>query len=105
MTREEILSLDKILAYQDGSVVSRALINKNEGTVTLFSFDKNEGLSEHSAPFDALVYVFEGKAKITISAVDYILEKGQMITMPANEPHALNAIEKFKMMLIMIKSN
>jgi quercetin dioxygenase-like cupin family protein len=105
MTREEILSLDKILAYQDGSVVSRALINKNEGTVTLFSVDKNEGLSEHSAPFDALVYVFEGKAKITISAVDYILEKGQMITMPANEPHALNAIEKFKMMLIMIKSN
>jgi quercetin dioxygenase-like cupin family protein len=105
MTREEILNLDKMLAYQDGSVVSRALINKNEGTVTLFSFDKNEGLSEHSAPFDALVYVFEGKAKVTISGVDYILEKGQMITMPANEPHALNAVEKFKMMLIMIKSN
>ena len=105
MTREEILNLDQMLAYQEGSVVSRALINKNEGTVTLFSFDIDEGLSEHSAPFDALVYIFEGKAKITISGLDYILEKGQMITMPANKPHALKAIEKFKMMLIMIKSN
>jgi quercetin dioxygenase-like cupin family protein len=105
MTREEILNLDQMLAYQEGSVVSRALINKNEGTVTLFSFDKNQGLSEHSAPFDALVYIFEGKAKIIISGVDYVLGEGQMITMPANEPHALKAIEKFKMMLIMIKSN
>jgi quercetin dioxygenase-like cupin family protein len=104
MANAKILNLDEMLDFQEGSVVSRALINKNEGTVTLFSFDKDEGLSEHSAPFDALVYVFNGKAKITISKIDYLLEKGQMIIMPANEPHALKAIEKFKMMLIMIKS-
>ena len=100
----KIFNLDSILDYQVGSVVSRALINKNEGTVTLFSFDKDEGLSEHTTPFDALVYIFDGKAKITISKKEYIVEKGQMIVMPANEPHALKALEKFKMMLIMIKA-
>ena len=105
MKKVEVSNLDGMLDFQEGSVVSRALINKKEGTVTLFSFDKDEGLSEHSAPFDALVYIFNGKAKITISKVDYDLEKGQMIVMPANEPHALKAIEKFKMMLIMIKSD
>jgi len=105
MKKVEVSNLDGMLDFQEGSVVSRALINKKEGTVTLFSFDKDEGLSEHSAPFDALVYIFDGKAKITISKVDYVLEKGQMVVMPANEPHALKAIEKFKMMLIMIKSD
>jgi len=105
MKKVEVTNLDGMLDFQEGSVVSRALINKKEGTVTLFSFDKDEGLSEHSAPFDALVYIFDGKAKITISKVDYVLEKGQMVVMPANEPHALKAIEKFKMMLIMIKSD
>jgi len=104
MEKVEVTSLDEMLDYQDGSVVSRALINKNEGTVTLFSFDKDEGLSEHSTPFDALVYVFDGKAKITISKIDHIVEKGQMLIMPANDPHALKALEKFKMMLIMIKA-
>ena len=104
MEKVEVTSLDEMLDYQDGSVVSRALINKNEGTVTLFSFDKDEGLSEHSTPFDALVYVFDGKAKITISKIDHIVEKGQMLIMPANNPHALKALEKFKMMLIMIKA-
>ena len=105
MKKVEVTNLDGMLDFQEGSVVSRALINKKEGTVTLFSFEKDEGLSEHSAPFDALVYIFDGKAKITISKVDYVLEKGQMVVMPANEPHALKAIEKFKMMLIMIKSD
>jgi quercetin dioxygenase-like cupin family protein len=105
MKKTEISNLDEMLDFQEGSVVSRALINKEKGTVTLFSFDKDEGLSEHSAPFDALVYIFDGKAKITISKIDYFLEKGQMILMPANEPHGLKAIEKFKMMLIMIKSD
>ncbi len=100
----KIHNLDEMLDYQEGSVVSRTLINKEEGTVTLFSFDKGEGLSEHTTPFDALVYIFDGKAKITISKKDYILEKGQMIIMPANEPHALKALEKYKMMLIMIKT-
>jgi len=104
MKNVEVTNLNEMLDYQEGSVVSRALINKNEGTVTLFSFDKDEGLSEHSTPFDALVYVFDGKAKITISKIDHIIEKGQMLIMPANDPHALKALEKFKMMLIMIKA-
>lgn len=104
MKKVEVSNLDEMLDYQEGSVVSRALIDKNEGTVTLFSFDKDEGLSEHSAPFDALVYVFDGKAKITISKIEYIVEKDQILIMPANEPHALKALEKFKMMLIMIKA-
>jgi len=99
-----ILNIDTLLDYQVGSVVSRMLINKKVGTVTLFSFDKGEGLSEHTAPFDALVYVFDGKAEIIISQKPYTLEKGQMITMPANEPHALHALEQFKMMLIMVKA-
>ncbi|MFX0138124.1 MAG: cupin domain-containing protein [Candidatus Hodarchaeota archaeon] len=99
----EIYNLNDMLDYQEGSVVSRTLIDKNEGTVTLFSFDKDQGLSEHTAPFDALVNVIDGKVKITISKEDYILNKGQMIIMPANEPHALKALERFKMMLIMIK--
>ena len=102
--KKEILNLESLLDYQEGSVVSRALINKDVGTVTLFSFDKDEGLSEHTAPFDALVYVFNGEAEIIISNETFLLKKGQMIIMPANEPHALKAIEKFKMMLIMIKS-
>ena len=100
----EILDLDSLLDYQEGAVVSRMLLNKKIGTVTLFSFDKGEGLSEHTAPFDALVYVLEGKVEIIISKKPYILEKGQMITMPANDPHALNALERFKMMLIMVKA-
>lgn len=100
----EIYTLNDMLDYQKGSVVSRTLIDKNEGTVTLFSFDKDQGLSEHTTPFDALVNVIDGKVKITISKKDYILNKGQMIIMPANEPHALKALERFKMMLIMIKT-
>ncbi len=99
-----ILNLESMLDIQEKSVVSRVLINKDVGTVTLFSFDKGEGLSEHTAPFDALVYIFDGEAEITISRKDFVLKKGQMIIMPANEPHALKALEKFKMMLIMIKS-
>ncbi len=102
--RKVILDLDSMLDFQEGSVVSRAIINKDVGTVTLFSFDKDEGLSEHTAPFDALVYIFNGEAEITISNKKFVLKKGQMIIMPANEPHALKALEKFKMMLVMIKS-
>ncbi len=102
--RKAILNLESMLDFQEGSVVSRTLVNKDVGTVTLFSFDKGEGLSEHTAPFDALVYVFEGEAEIIISKEKFLLKKGQMIIMPADEPHALNAPEKFKMMLIMIKS-
>ena len=102
--KKEVLVLDSLLDYQEGSVVSRALINKDVGTVTLFSFDKGESLSEHTAPYDALVYIFDGDAEIIISGEKFVLNTGQMIIMPANEPHALKALEKFKMMLIMIKS-
>ena len=97
------LNLSEMLDYQDGSVVSRTLIDTEVGSVTLFSFDKDQGLSEHSAPFDALVYLVEGKADIIISKKSNILTTGQMIIMPKNEPHALKALEKFKMMLVMIK--
>ena len=100
----EILNLESLLDYQEGSVVSRMLVNKKVGSVTLFSFDEGQGLSEHTAPFDALVYVFDGKAEIIISKKSYILNSGQMINMPANEPHALKALERFKMMLIMVKA-
>ena len=100
----QVLTLENMLDYQKGSVVSRTLIDKNVGIVTLFSFDEGEGLSEHTAPFDALVYVFDGKVEITISNEKFILIKGQMILMPANELHALKALKPFKMMLTMIKA-
>jgi len=100
----QALDLENMLNYQEGSIVSRSLINKDIGTVTLFSFDQGEGLSEHTAPFDAIVYVFDGEAEIIISQNKHILTKGQMILMPANEPHALKALKKFKMMLIMVKA-
>ncbi len=93
-----------LVDYQSGSVVSRTLIEKQTGTVTLFAFDLGEGLSEHTAPFDAMVCVLDGKAEVTISGKPTILGKGEMIIMPANKPHALKAREKFKMMLIMIRS-
>ncbi|MGQ4876160.1 MAG: cupin domain-containing protein [Promethearchaeia archaeon] len=100
----EILNLKEYIDYQESSVVSKMLINKPEGSITIFAFDKGEGLSEHTTPFDAFVYLIEGKAEITISGKSHVLEEGQMIIMPANEPHALKALEKYKMMLVMIKS-
>ena len=102
--KKAIMNLESMLDYQENSVVSKALINKDVGTVTLFSFDKGEGLSEHTAPFDALVFVFDGEAEITISNDKFNLKNGQMIIMPANEPHALTAVTKFKMLLTMIRS-
>jgi quercetin dioxygenase-like cupin family protein len=92
------------LSYQDGAVVSRTLVNKKTGTVTLFAFDAGEGLSEHTAPFDALVYLLDGEAEIIISGASHHLKTGEMILLPANEPHALKATKRFKMILTMIKS-
>ena len=92
------------VGYQDGSVVSREIINKKVGTVTLFAFDEGQGLSEHTAPFDALVHLLDGEAEITISGKSYPLRQGEMIIMPAHEPHALRAIKKFKMILTLIRS-
>ncbi len=97
-------NLIALINYQEGSVVSRTLIEKQTGTVTLFAFDQGQGLTEHTTPFDALVCVLDGKVEVTISGNSIVLENGEMVIMPANKPHALKAIEKFKMMLIMIRS-
>ncbi len=100
----KILELDKFVEYNDGAVVSKTLIKKGAGTVTLFAFDKDQALSTHSAPFDALVQVLDGEVEIEISGTKHNLNRGQSIIMPANEPHGLKATSKFKMMLVMIKS-
>ena len=93
-----------LIDYQQGAVVSRTVINKKVGTVTVFAFDKGQGLSEHTAPFDALVHVLDGRAEVAISGRPLQLKSGEMVIMPANEPHALRATERFKMMLVMIRS-
>ena len=90
--------------YQGGSVVSREIIGKGVGTVTLFAFGEGQGLSEHTAPFDALVHVLDGEVDITISGKTLRLSEGEMVIMPANEPHALKAVRRFKMILTMIRS-
>ena len=98
------MELIGLIDYQEGSVVSRTIIDKATGTCTLFAFDGGQGLSEHTAPFDALVYILDGEAEVTISGKSLHLKDGDMVIMPADEPHALRAIKKFKMMLVMIKS-
>jgi quercetin dioxygenase-like cupin family protein len=92
------------VSYQTGSVVSRQLIKKEAGNVTLFAFDEGEGLSEHTAPYDAFVYLLEGEAEISIAKKPFQLKGGNMIMLPANEPHALKAVTRFKMLLVMIRS-
>ena len=98
------VSLADMVDYQDGSVVSKTVIKKKTGTVTLFAFDQGQGLSEHTAPFDAMVQVLDGEVEIRIAGTPYNLKQGEMIIMPANVPHALSAVKRFKMMLIMVKS-
>jgi len=93
-----------LVVYQRGSVVSRTIIDKKTGTVTLFSFDEGQGLSEHTAPFDALVCFLDGEAEISISGKPFHLREGEMIIMPAGQPHALKAVKRFKMLLAMIRS-
>ena len=100
----DVEKLDEMVGYQKQSVVSRTIIDKPVGTVSLFAFDKDEGLSEHTAPYDALVFVYDGEAVITISGKDYAVRKGETIIMPAGEPHALRAETTFKMMLVMIRA-
>jgi quercetin dioxygenase-like cupin family protein len=97
------LRLKDIAAYQEHSVVSREIIRKPSGTMTVFAFDKGEGLSEHTAPFDAAVYLLEGEAEIRIDGKPYSVKEGEMIIMPANKPHALKAVTSYKMLLVMIK--
>jgi quercetin dioxygenase-like cupin family protein len=98
------LDYAKLVDYQDGAVVSRAVINKDAGTVTVFAFDKGERLSTHSAPFDALLQVVEGTGRITVETKEYAIAAPMFIIMPANKPHAVDADEKFKMVLVMIRS-
>jgi len=99
-----VAGLIGLVEYQTGSIVSRTVIDKPTGTLTLFAFDKGQGLSEHTAPFDAMVYVFDGEAEIAISGKPLVVNQGEMVIMPANQPHALKAGRRFKMMLVMIKS-
>jgi quercetin dioxygenase-like cupin family protein len=103
LSGQAVKSID-LINYQKGSIVSRTIIDKDAGTLTLFAFDEGQGLSEHTAPFDALVYLLDGEAEVTISGNPLNLKEGEIVIMPANQPHALRAIRRFKMMLVMIKS-
>ncbi len=100
----KVSKLGDLVGYQDGAVVSRTLIDEDTGTVTLFAFDEGEGLSEHTAPYDAMVYVLEGSASITIAGKSFDLREGEMIIMPAGEPHSVKSISRLKMLLVMIRS-
>lgn len=93
-----------LVGYQDGAVVSKEIIKREKGTVTLFAFDEGQGLSEHTAPFDALVCILDGEAEISIVGQPQTVKKDQIIIMPANKPHALKALKRFKMLLVMIRS-
>lgn len=104
MEQPKVSKISDLVTYQPGAVVSRTLIDKPTGTVTLFAFAEGQGLSEHTAPYDALVNVVDGEAEVTISGEKFILKSGDMIIMPANKPHALRAMERFKMSLVMVKS-
>jgi len=96
-------NLPSLVEYQTGSVVSRTIINRNSGTVTLFAFDEGEGLSEHTSPYDALVHILEGEALITVAGVGNVVREGEAVILPAGKPHALRASKRFKMVLTMIK--
>ncbi len=99
-----ILPLNDLVAYQEGSVVSRTLMDKKMGTLTLFAFGAGQGLSEHTAPYDATIQVIDGEAEVIIEGTSYAVRAGEMIIMPADRPHAVRANERFKMLLIMIRA-
>jgi len=100
----QVARLIDLVNYQEGSIVSREIVSKPTGTITLFAFDEGQGLSEHTAPFDALVCLLDGEAEIVISGKPFCLKEGEMVIMPANETHALRARTRLKMLLIMIRS-
>ncbi len=101
---ERVVKLKDLVDYRESSIVSRTIVDEKAGTVTAFAFDRGQGLSEHTAPFDALVYAFDGRAEVTISGASVELAAGEMVVMPANKPHSLRALEPFKMLLVMIRS-
>ena len=103
--KSSVINLATSIEYAEAAVVSKTILKKQSGNLTLFAFAKNEGLSEHTAPFDAAIQVLDGKGEITIGGTPYILDTGQFIIMPANITHAVKAVEDFKMLLIMIKSD
>jgi len=103
-TSAKVESLGELLEYQDSSIVSRVLLKNKGGTVTLFAFDMGEGLSEHTAPFEALVFVIDGEAEVEIAGRAYTVKTGETITLPANIPHAVKAATRFKMLLTMIRA-
>lgn len=100
----EIMKVNKLVAYQKQAIVSKTLLEKETGTVTLFAFDKDQALSEHTAPYEAMVQVIEGRAEIRIAGVPHLVGAGEMLIMPAHQPHALKALSPFKMLLTMIRS-
>jgi quercetin dioxygenase-like cupin family protein len=100
----QTVKLVDLVSYQEGSVVSRTIIDGEAGTVTLFAFDAGQGLSEHTTSYDAIVYLVDGEAEIVVSGDVYHVREGEMIIMPANKPHALRGVKKFKMLLIMIRA-
>jgi len=100
--KPQVLRMADLVDYQKGSVVSRTIVDKKTGTVTLFAFDKGEGLSEHVVPYDALVYLLDGVAEVKIEGTPFLLKEGEFVVMLARKPHALRAVERFKMVLIMV---
>jgi len=100
----EIMKLKELINYQNNAIVSKTLLEKEIGTITLFAFDKNQALSEHTAPFDAMVQVIEGRTEIRIAGVPHLLDEGEMLVMPGHQSHALKALTPFKMLLTMIRS-
>lgn len=100
----QVRTMSEMVAYQEGAVVSRTLIKKTAGTVTLFAFDEGQALSEHTTPYDALVQIVDGRAEVTIAGTPHALSTGDMLIMPGNVPHGVRAPERFKMVLTMIRS-
>ena len=98
----QVKILSNSVNYQENAVISSEILKKDSGNVSVFAFDKNQGLSTHTAPFDALVTIIDGQAEVTISGKPFIVKEGEMIIMPANKPHSLKAVERFKMLLVMI---
>lgn len=104
MSKAEVVKARELIDYQEGSVVSRTILENETGSVTLFAFTEGQGLSEHTAPFDALVHLLDGEAEVTISGQTFHIREGELVIMPANQPHALKAVTKFKMLLTMLRS-
>lgn len=101
--KQNIITLKNNIGYQAGSIVSKEILKTENGTITLFSFDEGQGLSEHTAPFNVLAIIIDGEAEIKIDEISHAVSEGQAIELPANIPHSLKALKKFKMLLIMIK--